>query len=202
MENEVMKCIRERRSIRNYEERELPGDILKEIIMAGRYAPSAENRQPWKFIVVTNRDVISFLSRRTKEQIGKMLKQKRKWKKKFNELEDEQTVMFLQAVALSKRDMVFHNAPAAVFIVTPDSIFNDESCACAAQNMMLAARSLGVGSCWVGFAKFLEWDNEATEKLGMSEGHHIAASIVFGYHENLPKSTPRKPTADIIKWID
>jgi len=71
MENEVMKCIRERRSIRNYEERELPGDILKEIIMAGRYAPSAENRQPWKFIVVTNRDVISFLSRRTKEQIGK-----------------------------------------------------------------------------------------------------------------------------------
>ena len=200
MENGVIECIKARRSIRNYEDREVPKEVMEEIILAGRYAPSAENHQPWKFIVVTDRDAITRLSNKTKEQIGKMLEHKRKWKKKFKELDDPREILFFQAVASSSKDMVFHDAPAVVFIVTADGIFNDEACACAAQNMMLAACSLGVGSCWIGFAKFIE-NSEIMEEMGMPEGYHIAACIAFGYAGNSPKAAIRKPMADVIKWI-
>ncbi len=182
-------------------DKELPKEIIDEIILAGRYAPSAENRQPWKFIVITNRETIGRLSDGTKKQVGKILKQRRKWKKKFKELNEQQTLLFLQAVASSKKDMIFHDAPLIVFIVTDDKLFNDESCSCAAENMMLAAWSLGIGSCWIGFAKFLE-NEEIMREMGMPEGCHIVACIAFGYAENISKSTPRKPTADIIKRIE
>jgi len=201
MENEVMKCIKERRSIRNYADGALPKEALQEIITAGRYAPSPENRQPWKFIVIANRDEIKRLSEETKKQIGKVLKQRWKWKRKYRELEDRQTLMFLHAVASSREDIVFHNAPAIIFILTDNGIFYDEACACAAQNMMLAAHSMGIGSCWIGFAKFLEM-GDAMKEMGMPANHHISACIAFGYAENTPKAAPRKPTADVIKWVE
>jgi len=196
-----MKCIRERRSIRNYEDNEITKESIDKIITAGRYAPSAENRQPWKFIVITNREEIKRLSEETKEQIKKILKQRWKWKRKYRELKDRQTLLFLHAVAFSKKDNVFHDAPAVVFILTDDEIFNDESCACAAQNMMLAAWSIGIGSCWIGFAKFLEM-SDAIKEMGMPEGHHIAACLTFGYAKSMSKAAPRKPTSDVIKWIE
>ena len=201
MENEVLRCIKGRRSIRNYENNEIPKEIMEEIITAGRYAPSAENRQPWKFIVVTNREEIKRLSEETKKQIGKILKQRRKWKRKYRELNDEQTLMFLRAVAFSENDTIFHDAPAVVFILTDDEIFNDESCACAAQNMMLAAHSMGIGSCWIGFAKFIE-NSEMMKEAGMPEGHHISACLTLGYAKSISKASPRKPTSDVIKWIE
>ncbi|RLF31262.1 MAG: nitroreductase, partial [Thermoplasmata archaeon] len=69
MEEEVMKCIKERRSIRDYTDEPLSRELIEEIIMAGRYAPSAENSQPWKFIVITSRDEIASLSGEVKRQI-------------------------------------------------------------------------------------------------------------------------------------
>ncbi len=201
MENEVIKCIKGRRSIRNYLDKELSKELIEKIIEAGRYAPSAENRQPWRFIVITDRAFINDLSMRVKEQIRKMLKRKWKWRKKFPELNERQTLLFLNAVANSSKDVVFHNAPCVVFIITENRAFYDESCACAAQNMMLAAWSFGVGSCWIGFAKFLEMDEEAKEMLGISPGYHIAACLTFGYPEKVPKPPMRNPMAGIMRWI-
>lgn len=183
-------------------DKELPKEIIDEIISAGRYAPSAENRQPWKFIVVTNRKFIGHLSEEIKKQIEKILKQKWKWKRKFRELNDRQTLLFLNAVASSKNDLICYNAPAVIFIITEDKLFNDESCSCAAQNMMLAARSLGIGSCWIGFAKFLEANKEIMDEIGIPDDYHITSFLIFGYTENVPRPSLRKPTAGVIKWIE
>ncbi len=199
--NEVIKCIKERRSIRNYLDKEVPKEIIEEIIEAGKYAPSAENRQPWKFIVITDKVLIKELSEEIKKQIGTMLKQRRKWKRKFKELEDKEVLTFLQAVAMAKKDIIFYEAPVVIFIVTEDEMFNDESCACCAQNMMLAAWSMGIGSCWIGFAKFLEGNKKMMEKIGVPEGHHISACLIFGYPASVPKPQLRNPMADVIKWI-
>ena len=202
MENEVIKCIKERRSIRNYLDKPLPKEIIEEIILAGRYAPSAENRQPWRFIVITNKQLINELSLRVKKQIAKILEKRGKWKKKFKELEDERLVLFLKAISNSKEDVVFYDAPALIFIIAKDEIFNLESCACCAENMMLAAWSLGIGSCWIGLANFLELDEEAMEKIGMPTGYKIMACIIFGYPMKIPKATIRNPSSDVIKWIE
>ena len=138
---------------------------------------------------------------KTKEQIRKMLGQRRKWKKRYRELDDRETLLFLHAVGSSKKDMIFHEAPAIVFILAEDGIFYDEACACAAQNMMLAAHSMGIGSCWIGFAKFLEMSGMMKE-MGMPDNHHISACITLGYARNMPKPAPRKPTADVIRWVE
>ena len=200
---EVIECIKSRRSIRNYRDEALPKEIIEKIIEAGRYAPSAENRQPWRFVVITNKALIKELSEKTKKEIAGMLRRKRKFRKKYPGLDDRQTLLFFQAVANSSRDVIFHDAPAVVFIITENKAFYDESCACAAENMMLAAWSMGIGSCWIGFAKFLEMNREAREKIGLPADHHIAACLVFGYPEKVPKKAlPRNPMAGIIKWID
>lgn len=202
MENEVMKCIKERRSIRNYLVKDVPKEIIEEIILAGKYAPSAENRQPWRFIVITNREFIKELSEKVKEQIKKLLKKKRRWKKRFKELEDERLILFLQAIANSKEDVVFHNAPVVIFIITKDEAFNDESCACCAENMMLYAWSIGIGSCWIGLAKFLELDEKVMEGLNVPKEYHVSACLTFGYPAKIPKAPIRNPSADVIKWIE
>jgi len=201
MDNQVLATIKQRRSIRQYTEREVPEEVLETVINAGKYAPSAEGRQPWKFVVVTDTGLIQHLSRRVKEKMATVLKHRRKWKKRFSELEDDRMVLFLRAVAGSTQDVVFHHAPALVFILTTDELFNDESCACAAQNMMLAAWSLGVGSCWIGFAKFLESDPAVMQELKVPEGYHISAALTFGYPERVPQPPLRHPTATVINWI-
>ena len=57
MDNSIIKAIRERRSVRNFEEKDVDKELLEKIIQAGKYAPSAQNKQPWKFIVITNKEV-------------------------------------------------------------------------------------------------------------------------------------------------
>lgn len=197
-----MNCIKQRRSIRNYLDKKIPKEIIEEIILAGRYAPSGENKQPWRFVVITNREVIKELSDIIKEEIKKVLRRRRKWKRKFKELEDEQLVLFLKAVANSKKDVIFHDAPAIIFIIAKDELFNRESCAGCAQNMMLFAWSIGIGSCWIGLAKFLELNKEAMEKIGISKDYHIFSCLVFGYPAKIPKAPIRNPYADVIKWIE
>ena len=201
--NEMIENIKTRRSIRNYTDEPVSKEIIEEIIHAGRFAPSAENRQPWRFIVITNKDFIKELSERVKEEIKNMLK----WHfiKKFSikELKEEGVLKMLFGISLSKKDLIFFDAPVVIFIVTKDEIFNDESCACAAENMMLAAHSMGLGSCWIGFASILGMRKKLLEKIGVPEGYHIASTLIIGHPERKPKKVSlRKLQADVINWID
>ena len=117
MENEIIKCIKERRSIRRFKDDDIPEEIIEEIIEAARYAPSPENRQPWRFIVVTNRHRIKELSNEVKKQIKRILKNKWRWKRKYPELRENDLLLFLRAVASSSKDIIFYNAPAVIFIL-------------------------------------------------------------------------------------
>ena len=66
MTNPTIQTIKERRSVRNFQEKDIDKELLREIIQAGKYAPSALNKQPWKFIVITNKDFIQNLSLKIK----------------------------------------------------------------------------------------------------------------------------------------
>jgi nitroreductase len=202
MENPFLDLIKERRSIRNYQSKIVEEDTIKKIIQSGRYAPSAENRQPWKFIIVTNKDLIKELSIEVKRQINIILKKRFIKKFSFKELKDDRVIQFLSFLVKSKGDTIFFDAPVIVFIISRDEIFNDESCACCAQNMMLAAHSLGLGSCWIGFAHLLQYNKDYLIKLGVPDEYHISSTIIFGYPEGKTGDASfRKVTSDIIKWI-
>ncbi len=202
-DNPIFDNIMARRSVRAYSEQPIPKETLKKIIQAGRYAPSAENHQPWKFIVITNKSTIQNLSQAIKTQLKSILKKRGILKLKYKELKNEQTLRMLAGAALAPSDVIFFDAPALVFIVTKKHRYYDESCACCAQNMMLAAHSLGIGSCWIGLANFLELDKNTLESLEIPEDHHISAALVFGHSEKKnPRPGIRKVTSDIIKWIE
>jgi nitroreductase len=202
MQNEIIKNIKERRSIRNFEDKEIDKETLKEIIQTGKYAPSAKNDQPWKFIVITKKEYIQELSKQIKEELKKLLKWRFLKKYKIKELKNKEILQFIFVIAFSKTDMIFFNAPALVLILTKNRLFYDESCACCAQNIMLTAHSMGIGSCWIGFASVLGLNKKIIKKIGIPDKHHISAAIIFGYpKDKIIKSSIRKIGSDIIKWI-
>lgn len=203
MDNSIIKAIRERRSVRNFEEKNVDKELLEKIIQAGKYAPSAQNKQPWKFIVITNKEVIQELSKDVKAELKKLLKWRFIKKISIKELKDREMLKFLFVIAVSKKNIIFFNAPALVLVLTEDNLFYDESCACCAENMMLAAHSLGLGSCWIGFASVLGLKKKMMEKIGVPDNHHISAALIFGYPKGKTGRAPmRKIGSDVIKWIE
>jgi len=203
MINPVIDALKHRRSIREFLDKPVEKKIIDEIILAGRYAPSAKNDQPWRFIIITNKERITSLSKDVKAQILSILKKRFILQLIYKQLRKKETIGFLYAAAMNNEDMIFYNAPALFFILTRDKQFYDESCACCAQNMMLAAHSLGLGSCWIGFANFLNQNKKVLKELQVPEGYHISVALILGYPKKQPKTALiRKPMADVINWIE
>lgn len=203
MSTDIIKEIKKRRSIRDFKQTPVKKEVIDEIIQAGRYAPSASDQQPWRFIVLTNKEMINELSQVIKLEIRKILKRRFFYKFFFPSLKSDRTVQLLAATSFSEEDLLFFQAPVLLFIVTENKRFYNESCACCAQNMMLAAHSLGIGSCWIGLAHFLSLNKKWLRKIDVPKEYHISAVLVFGHPKGKPPRAPlRKPLADVINWID
>jgi nitroreductase len=128
-ENEVLKAIKERRSIIRFEPKPVTDDQLEAILEAGRWAPSFANSQPWEFIVVRDPEILAEL----------------------NGLVQRIAVARSGHIALSKAGL--GDAPLAIIVaVDPwrDPQHFVEAGTAAAQNMVLAAHSLGLASYWAG----------------------------------------------------
>ncbi len=183
MDNEVIKCIYTRRSIRDYQDKPVPGVIIKKLLQAAVMAPSANNTQPWHFTIVSDKSTIDYLAERVS-----LAWQKQEVEKKFG-------------FKLGRSGSVFFNAPLLIVISGPKNYYwLKDDVNLAVQNMFLAAHSLGLGSCWIGYAKALNFDQEAKDKLGILKNFEIAAPLIFGYPQEARKEIPPR-TPNIIKWI-
>ncbi len=179
--NETINSILKRRSIRVYKPDQVDDESLELILEAGRYAPSAMNQQPWHFTVVRERSLLEKLEASCKTVFL------------------ESDIEALRQVASRDDFSVFYRAPTLV-IVTGDTnaLAPQYDCTLAMQNMMLAAASLDIGSCWMHSIMMFH----ATEKgkavfrdLGIvfPERHQPYASAVFGFSAvPLPEPEPRK----------
>lgn len=185
--NEVLKVIRERRSIRSFKSEQIKDEELKEILDAGIYAPSATNKQPWHFTVIQNKEIIDSLSN------------------DFKELSKKSDNEYIKRFGENKKFHVFYNAPTVILISGDES--NQMAaidCAAATENMLLAAEALGVGSCWVGFVAYLlnsEEGKKYLEKLGIPEGYKQIHSVALGYKKVNIANAParRENTINYIK---
>ena len=139
--NEVISTILRRRSIRRFERRQIEEDILDEILQAGLYAPSAGGRQGVIFAVCQDREV--------NERLGKIKRANSHpcMAAHGNYVSREQPSIADDP----KLTNAFYDAPTVITMFAPKNfLFSPEDCAAAAENMMLAADSLGVGSCYIG----------------------------------------------------
>lgn len=167
--NQVIETIKDRRSIRRYLPEQIKEEELNTILEAGIYAPSGHNDQPWYFTVIQSKEVIEDLNVKTKLL---MEKAKTDW---------------IVKMAQNEKYHVFYNAPTVV-IVSGKKNNNKElpycpmaDCSAAAQNILLAAKSIGVASCWVGLTSFIFEEQEEVKKLNIPEEYEPLFAITLGY---------------------
>src|SRR5512135_1411481 len=188
--NAIIEAIRKRRSVRSYQAKPVPRDIVKLIIDAGNEAPSAMNSQPWRFVVIEDLEAKKKLLRAALPNAKKIL-----------DLVKESDPVRYEAI--TKRlnelpDPVYYSAPVIVFVIGSGR-YADHSCPLACENMMLAAHSLGIGSCWVGFGAMVTEDAEVRKSLELKEDEKIFGPILLGYATAHPDRPPKKEP--VVKWI-
>lgn len=189
--NAVLENIYQRRSVRNYADKEVPDEIIKEIIRAGTYAPTAVNKQPWRFVVVKNRQLIEQYDDRARKAFLAA----------YKDTENPDLARYVQYLS-NPKTRLFYRAPVLILVFASPDVINDHDCALAAENMMLGAQSLGIGSCWIGLAGGLGYDAEFLKEVGVPEGHKLIAPLIFGYPTNDKLKAPARNSDVILKWID
>lgn len=169
-ENQVIETIMARRSIRKYKAEPVDRHTLEEIMKCGVYAPNGQNKQSWEIRVVDNPSLME-------------------------EMKD--------AIAAGHPGMdpemakgCFRGAPVMVFIARDKSYdFSAYDCGLLAENIMLSAYSLGVGSICLGSPVRFLTDNDAcrpyVERLGFSEGYELCLCVGLGYADETPEPKPR-----------
>ena len=176
--NETLKTIQERRSVRSFKPDQISKEEMTAILDAGIAAPSAMNRQPWHFTVIQNQEVI----RRIEDENREIVFSTPETAANANRLNDP-------------NHRSFYNAPTVImFSGDQQNVWSVCDCALAMQNMVLAAKSLSIGSCIIGSTGFAfksenlrEWFRE----LGVPQGYAPLFAIALGYTEENNAATPR-----------
>jgi nitroreductase len=187
--NPVIEAIKSRRSVRSYEDKPVPREILQQIVDAGNEAPSAMNVQPWRFVVVADAEFRKRLAEAA-APLGK------KYFESFKERNPARYEMAMKRFAELK-DPIYYSAPAIVFVIGPASGADD--CPMACLNMMLAAYSFGLASCWVRLGSLSSDAPEILQRLGLKSDEKIYGPILLGYPTGWPdRPAKREPS---ITWI-
>lgn len=184
--NETLKSIKNRRSVRAYQAEQIKEEELQMILEAGMYAPSARNEQSWHFTVIQSKEILDRISKTAQEEF-----------KKSND-------KFIQQFANNENFHIFHKAPTAIIISGDKNAMAAQiNCALAAENMLIAAESFGIASCWVSAAPNIinaKNDNDLNNKLGMPKGFRPIYSIALGYKAaEVSNDMPRK--TDVVNYV-
>lgn len=176
--NPVIETIMARRSVRRYKEQPVEREKLDLVARCGVNAPSAINKQPWAVRIV---DDASFIDGVTREYAAKNPQ---------------------QAADPAFKNM-FRNAPAVIFIATPAGEGLVDA-GLLGENIILAAQSLGLGTCCLGApTRFIKTDPAAApylSRLDIPEGYELQYAIAIGYPDEAPDAKPRDYSK--IKFID
>lgn len=178
---EFNDVINTRRSVRNYKSDAVSNDIIHKLIDDAIKAPTAMNLQPLAFGIIQDAKLLNSYS----EQIKNIL---------LSNMAN--TPWFLQYKEFfeSPDFNVFYNAPALIVIYasTPGPI-SQIDCALAAENLMLSACNMGLGSCWIGFSNIFLNEPAIKQELGVPSEYTVIAPIIIGYPEGnceLPEKRP------------
>jgi len=172
--------MRLRRSVRDYEDREVPVFLVRELIADACEAPSASNRQPCGFVVVADRDMMRRLSDESKKNL-------------LNDMKTLKSPMLrlYRPVLKDENFNVFYNAPCLMYITGPRDLHSAvKDCSLAASYLMLSAADRGLGTCWVDLGSSIQ-DPEILAELHISEDQQIVATIILGYPREIPQRPPR-----------
>ncbi len=195
--NPIFQIIHSRRAVRKYKNATVKKEIIAQIIEAGKMAPSALNRQPWKFYIIADEKLIKQYSHETirasqKAIISSGLKNLSKNIGDILHFPDK--INFMKT-----EDPIFHHAPVVIFITADkENEWASIDIGMCAQNMMLAAKALGVDTCPIGFVKYLN-ETKTPSSIGIPENEILILAISLGYGDEDPLVKSRQK--DNVKYI-
>jgi nitroreductase len=168
----VLDVIKARKSIRAYQDKALPENIVKDILEAARHAPTARNLQELEYRVVTNKELIGKMN----AGIAKAM---------------QADGMPLKGPPGGGKPNFFYGAPLVIVIIAPkDNLYAPVDAGLAAQNIMVYATSIDLGTVFIGMAKLIEKDASLMKALKISDSMAIVACVICGYPAENPE--PRK----------
>jgi len=159
---DAIEVLKTRRSVRAYTRAPVPRKIIEDIVDCGRLAPTANNVQPWEFVVVTDPERLRRIAVIT--DYGKFIA----------------------------------DAPVCVAVLSRDTKYYLEDGSAATENILLAARAHGLGSCWVAGDK-KPYVTEICRLVGAPRGYKLISLIPIGYPAESPEKTKR-PLSDVLHW--
>ena len=155
---DTIKSLKTRRSIRKFLSKPVEKEIIEDIIDCGRLAPTANNVQPWEFIVVTDSEI----------------------RKKIADITDY--------------GKFISSAPVCIVIFSKDTKYYLENGSAATENILLAANSYGLGSCWVAGDK-KRYADDIRKLLNVPEGYRLVSLIPVGYSDEKRSLVPTESTS-------
>lgn len=212
--NEVEATIIDRRSVRVYRDKPVPEYLVKRILEAGRYAPSAGNCQSWKFVVIQDQKLIEEMGAHVKKMAryvarymfspGTPESRVPKWmvhlmSRTFTSLFHPNGRTGLSKVADGTLD-VYHGASTVIFLLVDERGTSDPhlDVGIAGTNMVLTAHSFGLGTCWVSFSTLLAIHPRFRKILGIEYPYRLATSITVGYPRGIPDGPVPRETHETV----
>lgn len=176
--HDFQTLLRKRRSVREFADREVPEGLIRDILRESCLAPSAMNRQPWRFSVVANRSAIRRLSDESKKNLLADL-----------EADPASPIRRYEDLLRNPGFNVFYDAPCVIYICGPCEVNSLQvDCALAASYLMFSAAARGLGTCWVALGANLR-DPALLGELGITADLRIVAPVIVGF----PKAVPELP---------
>ncbi len=180
--DKILDLIKTRRCIRSYLEKPVERKVIEEIIDCARYSPTALGREPWHFTVVTDRGLIKEMAGEVRKKLRVMLKFKLILRPLFPDLKDKKFLSLVKEKAYSSEDRIFYNAPVLILISTSRKTTHGiKDSFLAVQNILLAAHSLGLGTCIIGFAEAMYNSKKLLNRLNLPPRYRIQAVLTLGY---------------------
>jgi len=174
LNNEVLKCIHERRSTRQFTDKQISSEQLDVLLDAAIWAPSGGNNQSWLFTAIQKKDVLLHLNELVREGFQHWIPD-----------DDYPGKLGVKKRSQQEGYIFYHNAPTLIIASNKPNYENAMAdCALALQNIFLAAQSLRLGSCYINQLHWLRDDpgvRAYLSGLGIPKEHTICSSAAIGF---------------------
>jgi nitroreductase len=208
---DLFDAIQGRKSIRRFKDTPVPDEDIKKILHAGRLAPSANNTQPWSFLVIKDREVLKNMAAATREMIDRMIPfaESEKQAQRLAAYKSTYYTFFERAPVVIAVCMEGYDAGTDQLLArmgyAPEDIKRLrplpglQSVSAAIEHMLLAVHALGYGSCWMTGP--LVAQDAFGKLLGYGKEKSIAALLPVGLPDEDPPARSRKPLDEIMKLV-
>ncbi len=204
---ELKQAIESRTSVRVFKNEQLPLEDLKEIVRLASLAPSVANFQPWRFVIVTNKQLLEDMARKVAMQLENIPANESKASQNVKSQVEWFATFFQDAPALIALAMDSYESVLEKGVVMGHDEINRmrnypdiQSAGACIQNMLLAAVDMNYGACWLSAPMIAK--NTLEKMLGLDENWNLIAFVAIGIPAKIPVKKPAKKLEDMIKVIE